>query len=69
MKKTGILFLSLAFLLANCKKTYVCQCTDSSGVNQSYNIDDTKTRAKKKCASYEQQAQSGSFSQVTCEIK
>lgn len=70
MKKTLLLFIALGALQIGCKKTYVCECTDPTGsVNQSYNIENTKSKAKKQCDSYAQQAQSGSFSNVTCQIK
>lgn len=67
--KKAVLFVIVLGALA-CKKTYVCECTDPTGsVNQSYNIENTKSKAKKQCDAYAQQAQSGSFSNVTCQIK
>lgn len=70
MKKAVLLIATFAALAGACKKTYVCECTDPTGsVNQSYNIENTKSKAKKQCDSYAQQAQSGSFSNVTCQIK
>jgi len=61
IKKT-ILFLTLVVFLASCKKTFICQCTNSNGSYDAGEITDTKRKAKKQC----DKLSSGG---TTCDIK
>jgi hypothetical protein len=49
-------------VLSSCKKTYICQCTNSNGTYDAGEVEATKNKAKKHC----QSLGSGSTS---CDIK
>jgi hypothetical protein len=49
MSKRFILILVTVSFLWSCKKTYVCECTNSSGSYDAGEITDTKRKAKKQC--------------------
>lgn len=58
-----ILFAFTLILFASCKKNYRCECTNENGSYYAGEIEDTKRKAKKRCAAI---APSPS---TTCEIK
>ncbi len=53
MKKTIIILMVICcVLLCNCKKEYVCECSNSGGKFNAFSIKDTKQNSKQKCNNY-----------------
>ena len=62
INKKILLFAFVLVLIASCKKTYQCQCTNSNGAYDSGEVEGTKRQAKKHC-------QSLSAGATTCDLK
>lgn len=57
----------LTALIASCKKNYVCECGNLSGVHETYKIRNTKKKAETECHTLCIDCYSGS--EKFCEIK
>ena len=51
INKKIVLIIFAVSLLASCKKTYQCQCTNSNGTYDAGEVEGTKSQAKKHCES------------------
>jgi hypothetical protein len=70
MKKTSMIVIALISLMfSSCKKEYVCECFNPGGVFKTYNIKDTKKKAKAKCDDYSKEYQDVPFSETGCVLK
>lgn len=61
INKKIIFFVFTIILLASCKKTYTCNCSNENGSYVAGEIEGTKRQAKKQC-------QSLSSGSTTCDI-
>ncbi len=62
INKKILLVVFTLVLFASCKKTYMCQCTNSNGTYDAGETEGTKRQAKKHC-------QSLSSGATTCDLK
>lgn len=51
LSKKIIFAIAVVTLLASCKKTYMCECTNSNGSYDAGETEGTKNQAKKHCES------------------
>lgn len=65
-----MLLLAMTCLVAvACKKEYTCECKNPGGVYATYTINDSKSKAKKKCDDYHKETESTVFSESSCSVK
>lgn len=62
MIKFHCLLFVLAFVTFSCKKTYICECNNSSSTYTAGEVEGTKKKATEKC-------QELNTSSTTCKIK
>jgi hypothetical protein len=53
MKKSNLFFVAfVSVALTNCRKNYVCECTNPGGTFKAFTTNGTKEKADKKCKDY-----------------
>lgn len=67
--KSIISALLVILALSNCKKNYTCECFGPGGVLKTYDIKDTKKKAKKKCLEYSAEYQDVPWSETGCLLR
>ena len=71
MKKSNTVFIALlGVFLINCKKGYVCECTNPGGKFTAFSKHSTKEKAEKKCKDYYDENYGNiPMNETYCEIK
>jgi len=68
-KITATLITIVGLLFISCKKEYVCECFNPSGVFKTYTIKDNKRKAESICADYSKEYQGMGWSETGCTLK
>jgi hypothetical protein len=61
--------LVLLFASTSCKKSYTCQCQTSGSVSATYNLNETKAKAKSICDKHNAEVNKIPWSESFCELK
>ncbi len=69
MKTVGSIAILMIVLSTACKKKYSCECSGPGGVYSTTPINDTKRKAKQKCADINKEQQTMPWSEINCSLK